>query len=496
MLIWLFSISLSVNGQPANHLQLNDEYFVSVDKNFDRLSVRACFAGAAPAYLAAGSRNSISFLEKVAIVEPKVLVVGGLQAGIKHTALASRLERSGKRLLTKSLPADSCIDYTVDLTKAFNSAQVKRVGPDVLLDLDTWLWQPPKSESRSGLLHFNLPVGMAVSGPWKPIYPRAAVDVKVDVKTGTYRRTSYDLGDTPVEWTGRMALGYFSEHKFKLQGTDFRLAVLGGLSPAEQQKHLRWVQQAASAVSSVYDAFPLPWAHGLVIPSGRAREAIPWAEIQRRGGVSAHFFIDASRSLDEFLSDWTPSHELSHMLHPRISRNTMWVYEGLASYYQNVARARHGSLSSQNAWLKLVQGFQRGEKAAGRSSLNHAGSNYMHTYWGGAALALFADIELRKRSGGTLSLAQVLKRFSLCCLPSDRIWSADEFFSKLDELSGELSGDRIFISLYEHYGHAYQFPNYKERLEALGISVIKNNISINNAASNSNIRKAIMGEGR
>ena len=122
----------------------------------------------------------------------------------------------------------------------------------------------------------------------------------------------------------------------------------------------------------------------------------------RGGGVAAEFFVDETRSLDSFREDWTAAHELSHMLLPFVTRNDRWLSEGLASYYQNVLRARDGRLSEEQAWQKLHSGFERGRAGSGSSSEAKASSSgwgsIMHIYWSGAAIMLMADSELRMLS--------------------------------------------------------------------------------------------------
>lgn len=47
----------------------------------------------------------------------------------------------------------------------------------------------------------------------------------------------------------------------------------------------------------------------------------------------------------ELSRDWTATHELSHMLLPYVASRDRWLSESLASYYQNVLRARDGRLA-------------------------------------------------------------------------------------------------------------------------------------------------------
>ncbi len=59
-------------------------------------------------------------------------------------------------------------------------------------------------------------------------------------------------------------------------------------------------------------------------------------------------------------------HELSHLLHPVIDGYDRWLSEGIASYYQNVLRARAGLRSAQWSWDALHAGFERGIRSTQR----------------------------------------------------------------------------------------------------------------------------------
>ena len=67
----------------------------------------------------------------------------------------------------------------------------------------------------------------------------------------------------------------------------------------------------------------------------------------------------------------------------------------------------------------------------------------MMIYWSGAALALTADVELRRESGGAMSLDRVLGAFAAEALPSPERWRAAEFFARLDALAGTRTFTRL-----------------------------------------------------
>jgi predicted metalloprotease with PDZ domain len=111
----------------------------------------------------------------------------------------------------------------------------------------------------------------------------------------------------------------------------------------------------------------------------------------------------------------------------------------------------------------------------------------MKVYWSGASLALMADVELRRRSGGTESLDRVLDRFQRCCLPSARSWSGVELFEKFDTLLDK----PIFMNLYRQYADAVDFPDARPVLEQLGIEIRDGQFHLNDNAELAFIREAI-----
>jgi predicted metalloprotease with PDZ domain len=111
----------------------------------------------------------------------------------------------------------------------------------------------------------------------------------------------------------------------------------------------------------------------------------------------------------------------------------------------------------------------------------------MKVYWSGASLALMADVELRRRSGGAESLDSVLEQFQRCCLPSPRSWSGVELFRKFDALIGE----PLFMDLYRRYADAADFPDARPLLGQLGVEVRDGQFHLNDDAELALIREAI-----
>ena len=261
----------------------------------------------------------------------------------------------------------------------------------------------------------------------------------------------YQTNSTNRSWTSRTLIGNLRSHTlgFKRQ-REINITLLGSTNKREQE-WLNWLLQTANAVETAFGRLPLKQTNVLLMPANSVgKSPVPWGEVQRGGMPSVHFFINTERPIKDFEQDWTASHELSHLFVPKISWRDRWLSEGIASYYQNVLRARAGILSTEQAWKKLREGFARGRRDFNGRSMRQVNKT-MHLYWGGVAIYFLADLKLREQ--GT-SLDETLQKLSHCCLPSPQTWSAEAYMEKLDSLSDT----KVFTHLLDNEARNKQFP--------------------------------------
>jgi predicted metalloprotease with PDZ domain len=170
----------------------------------------------------------------------------------------------------------------------------------------------------------------------------------------------------------------------------------------------------------------------------------------------------------------------------------------LATYYQNVLRARSGLLTPAQAWDRLAEGFQRGAKAQDDETLEGVASNmhrshaFQRVYWAGAAYWLTVDRDLRRASSGAMNLETALSHFRDCCLPAYREWTPEEFVGRLDALAG--SG--VFSARYREFAGMRQFPDWKKVYDDLGIVTGGERLAFAPTAPDASIREAIMAAAR
>jgi hypothetical protein len=200
-------------------------------------------------------------------------------------------------------------------------------------------------------------------------------------------------------------------------------------------------------------------------------------------------YVRRDASYEQLRADWTAVHELSHLLHPYLGDGGRWLAEGLASYYQNVSRARAGMLDEEEAWRRLDAGFRRGQAASSGARLEAMGrgrGGTMRVYWAGAAYWLEVDLALRRDSGTTVDA--VLDRYAECCLHGTDSVTPQDFVLALDGLAG----NDTFSALYRRYATMREFPSLADAYAQLGISRNGDGLAFAGTAETRRLRDAIM----
>ncbi|BDU15085.1 hypothetical protein [Lysobacter auxotrophicus] len=263
-----------------------------------------------------------------------------------------------------------------------------------------------------------------------------------------------------------------AERTLRAGDTELRVSVIG-VDDARRRRQLQdWLAEVAHAQLTAFGRYPLHSARVRIeqVDREEARgdeSPVPWGQTLRRGDAAVLLFVRDDASLVELRADWTAIHELSHLFHPYLGRDGRWLSEGLASYYQNVLRARAGLLSPERAWELLEAGFGRGRRESSGAPLielsrEHEGT--MRVYWAGAAFWLQADVALRRDHAS--SLDAVLSQYSACCLRGTGEVAPAEFLSELDRLSGTT----VFSANYARFVQSREFPSVDGVYRDLGIT--------------------------
>ena len=427
-----------------------------------------------------------------------------ISAAARPTGAAVDATGSGWR--ARDWHAGECLSYRADIgaIAAQHEPDVGwQIADDIVAAPQLWLLRPDVQGEADATLRIVLPERWNISAPWHEAPPRTpakpdANGSEASSPAARGKALEFRIPNTPANWSSAVAFGHFSGERIVLPGGTLHLAILDDNDAAQHAKLRAWLDRVARASLSAYGRLPLTDVQVLMIPVSGSRAAVKFGQSVRGQGNALELLIDPSRPAAEFDDDWMAVHEMSHLLHPYLGDRGAWLAEGLATYYQNVLRARSGLLTPAQAWDRLYEGFQRGaatpndetlEQVAGNMHRNHA---FQRVYWAGAAYWLTVDRDLRRRAGSTLNLETVLARFRDCCLPAYREWQPDEFVARLDALAG---GD-VFATRYREFAQMRQFPDWAKLYSALGIRHGGDRLAFDASAADAAIRDAIMAPNR
>jgi hypothetical protein len=374
--------------------------------------------------------------------------------------------------------ANGCLRYRYPLEARSGRRSPAVADGVVVTSPSEWLWTPPIEDGATIRIELSMPEGMSASVPWQQIGP-----------------TSYDLGRSPGSATGSAVFGAIEVVDLELPDSRMKVALVDGPGTAlDRRKVLDWLSVAGQDVAGVGGRFPNPEFQVIVQPvESRGRSPVPFGYVIRDGGEAVRFFVDPDRSLEDYLADWTATHEFSHLLLPYVRSREKWVSEGFASYYQNVLLARRGVYGEAEVWKRLHRSFRKAAEIRNPPRLMEVSERpfwemRMLIYWSGAAMALMADTRLRELSDGRESLDSTLARMQTCCLPSAKVWRARDLFEQLDELTPH----PVFMELYEEFNEQQGMPDLTALYRDLGLRVNGEDVELSSEGRLVQIRSAIM----
>jgi len=364
---------------------------------------------------------------------------------------------------------DECLHYAVNLPeKSPDPSSLRRVGRDALVSPDVWLWIPsPRPTGVEMQLRLALPDGLFALLPFQDTLPESV-----------------------FEWKAAGAFAHTPASPLPVQGGELRVAALDDGFGERTGAVRDWLQQGARTSESLFGKFPVPSALVITVPEERNGPGFGMA--LRGGGPAIVLVLDRRASRERLASDWTAAHEFLHLGVPRLPLEDAWLFEGLATYYTEVVRARAGVISARQAYQHLLEGFERGRRGGTGLSLReesremHQRHSFLRVYWAGAALAFLTDVEARRASGPTLDSA--LRSFAQCCASTQEDWTAERVLSRLDQMLGAPR----FTELSNRWLDRREFPDLDSTLRALGVARGMRGEAIFGRGPQAAIRDAIM----
>jgi len=453
-------------------------YEVTPAAALDRLDVELCFRDRVPTRLVADDEAAAGY-----VLDPRELA-GGRALTVEGGAL-----RVGAT-------AGKCVAYGVDLARLVEEVDERptvRVAGVVASSPHFWLWRPAKLYSEAEVtLSFVLPAGVRASVPW----PRAS------------EAAPYRLSTTTFTWASQVVLGRFTADRFTAAGAEFNVAVMD-LPRAISEAGLRqWIGTAAETVGSLYGGvFPVSHMQVLVVPYKGGGDPVYFGMAVRGGGPAVMLLISSAARDDAFPGEWVAIHEFLHHGMPFVDHDDAWLSEGFVTYYTELLRTRAGFRAETAAWRALQAGFERGREAgvgmalAEESRQMHDNGAYQRVYWGGAAIALQADVALRE-AGSSLDAA--MRELQRCCAATPRIWPAEQVLATLDAWLEEWRDPKQepkpdppeqrppqLRPLVGPILRSAGFPELTAIYRKLGVSVVNGELTLDESAPLAHLRRAI-----
>jgi hypothetical protein len=456
----------SASRPPAPEALRALRYTFSLDAAFKTLSARLCFVGAAPATLVSGAAKSADLLR-----DPRVVFEHGAEQSRALTRQHALIELTG-------LAADSCIAYQVDVQAALENDSLMLAYPGehaLLAGAELFLWRPAKRPSDLSVrARFLLPEGMQVSAPW----PQQGADFVLD--------------ESAFAFTGHLVFGHFEQRRVEVPGAALSMVLMDGFDEPTRSLIAPWLASAGVMVAQAGGAFPAPHLQVIVVPTSPSTFPIHFGHTGRSGGGSIVLFMPTDMDREQFRSDWIAVHEFAHLLHPFVQRGDAWLSEGLATYLQEVLRVRAGLLPQEQAWRRLYEGAQLGRETdqslTQETRMMAYAGNYQRVYWAGAAIALMADVELRRKTDGRVTLDQVLASLTRDRVGAQRGLSAGELLREMDRRAGV----SVFQDLASRYLAGGHLPDLSALYRELGLLDGSDSLAAPRAAPLAWVRDAIM----
>lgn len=440
------------------------DYRVILDASLADVQVEVCFRGTHVDALVPGASEAAAYLRNATVVG-------------EHGERPVRAE-SGRIPLDDVRP-DECLRYHIDLRAAaadYGGFFARRIGDTMLAESGLWLWRPRSTPERLDIhVRFELPPGVRVSVPW----PRQG-----DV---------YHPHPSVFGFVAYTAFGRFDVEEARVAGGRLQWVHLGELPPSLGPRIRPWIEAQARAAALLAGKLPRPLVQVLVVPAAPASRPVRFGITGRGGGASVALSVSSNAGREALMSDWVAVHELVHLYMPYLEREDAWLSEGVATYYQEILRARAGLLSEAQAWANIRAGFRRGREAGTGRTLREESHDMFETrafervYWAGAALALMADVQLRTRAARPSSLDAVVADFSECCTPALKPYPAREAIETMDRLAN----GSIFETLAARHLDRSAFPDVDALLRKLGVTLQHGRVRFDETAVWAETRRAI-----
>jgi hypothetical protein len=268
--------------------------------------------------------------------------------------------------------------------------------------------------------------------------------------------------------------------------TKLEVIIVPGRLSVSRADAVGWVRDGGAAVAEFWGGFPVKRAMVVLLPTPGHRK-VAHGKVVAAGGAGVALHLGAAATKELLYDDWILVHELFHLGFPSFWGEGKWLDEGLATYYEPIIRARAGWRSPRATWHEFSDDMGRGLDAVQRTGLERV-SSFQGIYWGGAIVALLADVQTRSRTKGALGLEDGLRAVLARGGDASQVWSLDKVIKVVD---GKL-GAPTLRRLADAHSFAGAPVNLRGLLRDLGVQQVGGEVRLDDSAKLALIRRAII----
>ncbi len=239
-----------------------------------------------------------------------------------------------------------------------------------------------------------------------------------------------------------------SSQSFRIGGTTIQVDFAPGSLDLPTPQIMRWVENAASAVSTYYGRFPVSRDRILIQPIPDRSGVLSGTTWGAVGGFPAFSRMRVGQHTDssQLTQDWMMTHELVHTAFPSQSDEHHWIEEGIAVYVEPIARVQNGLLTPEKIWSDMVRDMPKGSPQPGDRGLDRT-PTWGRTYWGGAQFCLLADVTLREQTHNRFGLQDALRAIANDGGTIDQNWPIEKALKVGDRATGTHVLERLYASM-------------------------------------------------
>lgn len=237
------------------------------------------------------------------------------------------------------------------------------------------------------------------------------------------------------------------------------------LSPAgvSDDEITLWIKHNADMLTRFLGSFPVQKINVIVQRQSRGRI----------GGGSTNplrinIRVGQSTTSKDLNNDWIMLHEMFHLAFPDTRDELVWLNEGMASYFEPIARAREGNLTLQQVWSEFARGMSQGLPDPHDQGLNRT-HTWGRVYWGGALFCLQADVEIRRQTQNKHSLDDVLRAIVRQGGSNQTHWP----IARILNVGDQATGTKVLSTLYREQALAPGKVDLPKLWSQLGIKYIR-----------------------